>query len=110
MLKTFEDKTFTYTFDNKNNNNNKNNNFSIPQSKDITPAVLDTKYGDNSKDNPLLNNLNLMGQNNNMRNSAINNTKSTLDISITAPKQYNTNYSLINPYNSGLMINVNGNQ
>jgi TP901 family phage tail tape measure protein len=107
-LKDFEDKTFTYTFNKENNgNNNKNSNFDMPQSRDITQAVMNTKYGNNdSQGNPLLSNLDLI----NGRNNQTNNSKSTLDININAPKQYMASYALNNPYNSGLMINVNGNQ
>lgn len=104
-------------------------NSKMPTSKDVTPAVLETKFGSNnnnvennsnnrnangnssnrnsSKSNSLNNSQN--NQNSNNLNSNSNN-RSTLDININAPKNYNTNYALNNNFNSPLLINVNGNQ
>jgi TP901 family phage tail tape measure protein len=112
-LSNFENNEFKYSF-NKDNSNGKNNIpliNNIPTAKDVTPAVMQTKYGsndsqNNTSTNPLLNNTNTTGQ----KNNAINNQKSVLDININAPKQYNTSYSLNNPYDSGLMINVGNGQ
>ena len=129
----YEKDAFKYSFDkddeeNRNNkeNNKENNkynnkekennyqlstlNYQLPKAKDITPAVLETKFGNND-----LNNNTNNGQQNQasikqypqQNNSS--NIKSTLDINIIAPKNYSTNYSLNNNQNSPLLINV-GNQ
>ena len=116
----YEKDTFKYSFNensdeknrnNKENNeeNNKNNNkkeknnyqlstinYQLPKAKDITPAVINTKFNENQtliKHNQQNNNIN----------------RSILDINIIAPKNYSTNYSLNNSQNSSLLINV-GNQ
>jgi len=90
----------------------------IPTSKDVTPAVLETKFGSNSDNlgksssNANLSNGNLSKSNsltNRQNNQNFNNGKSTLDININAPKNYNTSYSL-NNFDNPLLINVNGNQ
>ncbi|MDD2839826.1 MAG: phage tail tape measure protein [Rickettsiales bacterium] len=86
----------------------------IPTSKDVTPAVLETKFGsDSDPNNQNSSNGNLSKSNslaNRQNNQNFNNGKSTLDININAPKNYNTNYALNNNFNSPLLINVNGNQ
>ena len=145
-LEQFEKENFQYSFstDEKNDNriengesnNTKNKgtektttasnmmtlipNSKMPTSKDITPAVLETKFGnnDNNIENSSNNgNVNGNSSNGNMNknNSSINtqnmmNGRSTLDININAPKNYSTNYALNNNFNSPLLINVNGNQ
>ena len=65
----------------------------IPTSKDITPAVINTKFNENQT-------LIKYDQRNN------NIIRSTLDINITAPKNYSASYSLNNSQNSSLLINV----
>lgn len=114
----YEKDTFKYSFSNDIDKNNKKETnematptmTKIPTSKDIIPAVLETKFGNNN-----LNNNSNNGQQNQtsikqypqQNNSS--NIKSTLDINIIAPKNYSTNYSLNNSQNSSLLINV-GNQ
>ena len=105
----YEKDTFKYSFnensdkekDNKNNKKETNGIAApimtkIPTSKYITPAVINTKFNENQT---------LIKHN--QQNNSIN--RSILDINITAPKNYSTNYSLNNSQNSSLLINV-GNQ
>lgn len=114
----YEKDIFKYSFSNDIDKNNKKETnematpmmTKIPTSKDITPAVLETKFLNNN----LNNNANNVQQNQTsikqypqQNNSS--NIKSTLDINIIAPKNYSTNYSLNNSQNSSLLINV-GNQ
>ena len=121
----YEKDTFKYSFnknDEENRNNKENNkennkynneekennyqlstlNYQLPKAKDITPAVLETKFGNNGQRNQT--SIKQYPQQNNSSN-----IKSTLDINIIAPKNYSTNYSLNNSQNSSLLINV-GNQ
>ena len=109
-LDEYEKDTFKYSFnknsdrekDNKNDKKEKNNyqlstfNYQLPKAKDITPAVINTKFNENQT---------LIKHN--QQNSSIN--RSIFDINITAPKNYSANYSLNNSQNSSLLINV-GNQ
>ncbi|HSQ97110.1 MAG TPA: phage tail tape measure protein [Rickettsiales bacterium] len=89
----------------------------IPTSKDVTPAVLETKFGsnnniENDSNNGNSSNGNLSKNNslaNRQNNQNVMSGKSTLDININAPKNYDTSYSL-NNFNNPLLINVNGNQ
>jgi TP901 family phage tail tape measure protein len=113
-LKNFENKTFTYAFDDKGNSNNSssdnsngNNNSKTTTDYSTAIAGLGLNRHSDSQNNLLSNNLNTARMGNNMTTAS---NKSILDININAPKQYNTSYSLNNPYSSGLMINVNGNQ
>ena len=121
----YEKDTFKYSFnknDEENRNNKENNkennkynneekennyqlstlNYQLPKAKDITSAVLETKFGNNGQRNQT--SIKQYPQQNNSSN-----IKSTLDINIIAPKNYSTNYSLNNSQNSSLLINV-GNQ
>jgi hypothetical protein len=113
-LKNFEDKTFTYTFNNRGNSNNSssdnsNGNNNSKTTTDYSTAIAGlglNRHSDN-QNNLLSNNLNTARMGNNMTTTS---NKSILDININTPKQYNADYSLNNPYNSGLMINVSGGQ
>ena len=110
-LDKYEKDTFKYSFNNDNDKSEKNgkNNkketnriatpimIKIPTSKDITPAVINTKFNENQT----------LIKHYEQQNNNIN--RSTLDINIIAPKNYSTNYSLNNSQNSSLLINV-GNQ
>ena len=85
---------------NKNNNKKEKNNYQLstinyqlPKAKDITPAVINTKFNENQT-------LIKYDQRNN------NIIRLTLDINITAPKNYSASYSLNNSQNSSLLINV----
>jgi len=108
----YEKDTFKYSFSNDIDKNNKKETneiampmmTKIPTSKDITPAVINTKFNDGNANNRQQNQtlINHEQQNNNIN-------RSILDINITAPKNYSTNYSLNNSQNSSLLINV-GNQ
>ena len=125
-LDEYEKDTFKYSFkesckeekDNKNEKNEKNDKketngitapmmTKIPTSKDITPAVINTKFNDDNINNRQQNQtlINQYSQQSNSNNI----NRSILDINITAPKSYSTNYSLNNSQNSSLLINV-GNQ
>lgn len=142
-LDNFERDSFQYSFNTENKDgenkdaenkdvgskeNNKNNiqpstinlqHPNLPNAKDVTPAVLQTKFGFNQDNRANGNNADNINQDSNSNNNQtsmkqismerLNNNRSILDINITAPKNYNTNYSL-NNVNSPLLINVNGKQ
>jgi hypothetical protein len=108
FLKDFEDKTFAYTFGNEENKNNGNNNNKASENKTTDYSSAIAGLGLDKHDNNSGNRYNNNGYNGIANNQT--QTKSTLDININTPKQYNTSYSLNNPYNSGLAINVSGNQ
>jgi len=128
-LEQFEKENFQYSFNTEDKTENEKNkdtekvnttsnmmtmipNSKMPTSKDVTPAVLETKFGSNTENglnNSSNGNLNNNSLTNRQNNQNFNNGKSTLDININAPKNYDTSYSL-NNFNNPLLINVNGNQ
>lgn len=111
-LNEYEKDRFKYSFNETNEDKNQKDttlntalSTKIPNSKDITYSVMQTKFGNNINDNNKQQNQTLIS-NNSQNNMS---TRSTLDINIIAPKNYGTNYSLNNNSNSSLLINV-GNQ
>lgn len=111
-LNEYEKDRFKYSFNESNKDKNQKDttlntalSTKIPNSKDITYSVMQTKFGNNINDNNKQQNQTLIS-NNSQNNMS---TRSTLDINIIAPKNYGTNYSLNNNSNSSLLINV-GNQ
>ena len=111
-LNEYEKDRFKYSFNETNEDKNQKDttlntalSTKIPNSKDITYSVMQTKFGSNINDNNKQQNQTLIS-NNSQNNMS---TRSTLDINIIAPKNYGTNYSLNNNSSSSLLINV-GNQ